>query len=232
MKSLPAGYKAIVLGATGAIGGAFVKALSNRPECGTVIGLSRKGANPLDITDEESVAAHARALQELAPFHLIIDATGALHIDGAGPEKRIDDIRADRLLRAFEVNAIGPALLMKHFTGLLPMHARCFFAKLSARVGSISDNRKGGWYGYRASKAALNMLMQTAAIEIARKRPEAVVVALQPGTVRSRLTQPFVAGENATDPDTAVEMLLGAMDGLVPDRKALFIDYKGESIPW
>ena len=232
MKSLPEGYKAIVLGASGAIGGAFVKALSNRPECSNVIGLSRTGNNPLDITNEESVASHATALRELAPFHLIVDATGALHIDGTGPEKRIDDIRADRLLKAFEVNAVGPALVMKHFTDLLPMHSRCFFAKLSARVGSIGDNRKGGWYGYRASKAALNMLLQTAAIEIARKRPEAVVVALQPGTVRSKLTRPFVACEQATDPDIAVEMLLEAMDGLVPDRRALFIDYKGDPIPW
>ncbi len=232
MKSLPEGYKAIVIGATGAIGGAFVKALSSRPECSSVIGLSRTATNPLDVTDEESVAAHAASLEELAPFHLIIDATGALHIDGSGPEKRIDDIRADRLLKAFEVNAIGPALVMKHFTRLLPMHSRCFFAKLSARVGSIGDNRKGGWYGYRASKAALNMLMQTAAIEIARKRPEAVLVALQPGTVRSKLTRPFVSGEQATDPDVAVALLLEAMDGLVANRQARFIDYKGDPIPW
>lgn len=232
MKSLPEGYKAIVLGATGAIGGAFVKALSNQRECSSVIGLSRMGAKPLDVTDEESVAAHAAALQSQAPFHLIVDATGALQIDGTGPEKRIDDIGADTLRRAFEVNAIGPALVMKHFTQLLPLRARCFFAKLSARVGSIADNRKGGWYGYRASKAALNMLMQTAAIEITRKRPEAVVVALQPGTVRSKLTRPFVAGEYATDPDVAVAMLLEAMDRLSPIGQAHFIDHKGDPIPW
>ncbi|HUU73409.1 MAG TPA: SDR family NAD(P)-dependent oxidoreductase [Burkholderiales bacterium] len=232
MQSLPAGYKAIVLGATGAIGGAFVKALTDTPECDSVIGLSRHGEPPLDITNEESVADHAQALKPLAPFHLIVDATGALHMDGVGPEKRIDDIQAERLMRAFMVNAIGPALVMKHFTPLLPMHSRCVFAKLSARVGSISDNRKGGWYGYRASKAALNMLMRTAAIEVARKRPEALMVALQPGTVRSNLTKPFVAGDDAADPDTAVAMLLRAIDGLTASREALFIDYNGETVPW
>jgi len=232
MNSLPNGYKAIVLGATGAIGGAFIKALSDDPACDTVIGLSRRGDPPLDITNEASIAATADALLPFAPFHLIIDATGALQIEGDGPEKRIDDLRADKLMRAFEINAIGPALVMKHFAALLPMSSRCFFAKLSARVGSITDNRKGGWYGYRASKAALNMLMRTAAIEVARKRPEAILVALQPGTVRSKLTRPFVAAEHASDPDKAVAGLLTAMDKLAPQREAVFIDYRGEPIPW
>jgi NAD(P)-dependent dehydrogenase (short-subunit alcohol dehydrogenase family) len=232
MDSLPSGFKAIVVGASGAIGGAFATALSNTPHCGAVIELSRQGNPAFDISNEDSIAQIARTLRPRGPFHLIVDATGALHIDGVGPEKRIEDVNADRLMRAFMVNSIGPALLMKHLVPLLPMNERCVYAKLSARVGSISDNRKGGWYGYRASKAALNMILQTAAIEVARKRPEAILVALQPGTVRSKLTAPYVPDSSATDPAIAAQMLLNAMDKLSPSRKAAFIDYRGSSIPW
>ena len=232
MKSLPTGFKAVVLGASGAIGGAFVKALRETPECSAVIGLSRRGDPPLDVSNEASISATAEALSPLGPFHLIVDATGALHIQGEGPEKRIDDLRSDRLMRAFEVNAIGPALVLKHFVKLLPMDSRCIYAKLSARVGSIEDNRKGGWYGYRASKAALNMMLRTAAIEMARKRPEAIVAALQPGTVRSSLSSPFVAASDATDPDVAVAGLIQSLDQLQPTRQAVFTDYRGETIPW
>jgi NAD(P)-dependent dehydrogenase (short-subunit alcohol dehydrogenase family) len=232
MNSLPSGFKAIVFGASGAIGGAFVKALVNTPNCGAVIGLSRQSHAAFDITNEDSIVELAQALQPQAPFHLMLDATGALHIDGIGPEKRMEDVNADGLKRAFMVNAIGPALLMKHFVPMLPLKSRCAFAKLSARVGSISDNRKGGWYGYRASKAALNMILQTAAIEVARKRPDAIIVALQPGTVRSKLTAPYVPGNDAMDPDIAAEMLLKAIDELPPSREAVFIDYRGEPVPW
>jgi len=179
MKSLPPGFKAIVLGATGAIGGAFEKALRRMPACAGVIGLGRRSDPPFDLEDEASIAACARAVAPGGPFDLIVDATGALHIDGVAPEKRLHDLGADRLSRAFTINAIGPALLMKHFIPLLPAKSRCMFATLSARVGSITDNRKGGWYGYRASKAARNMLLRTAAIEACRQRPEAIFVALQ-----------------------------------------------------
>jgi NAD(P)-dependent dehydrogenase (short-subunit alcohol dehydrogenase family) len=232
MNSLPAGFNAIVVGASGAIGGAFAKALSNTPNCGAVIGLSRQTNAAFDISNEDSIAELAQALQPRGPFHFIVDATGALHIDGVGPEKRMEDVNADKLINAFMINSIGPALLLKHFVPLMPMNARCVFAKLSARVGSITDNRKGGWYSYRASKAALNMILQTAAIEVARKRPEAILVALQPGTVRSKLTAPFVPGDNAMDPTKAVEMLLNETDKLAPSGKALFIDYRGKSIAW
>ena len=166
------------------------------------------------------------------PFELIVDATGALHIDGVGPEKRLHDLSADRLSRAFMVNAIGPALLMKHFIPLLPSQSRCMFATLSARVGSITDNRKGGWYGYRASKAARNMLLRTAAVEACRQRPEAIFVALQPGTVRSRLSAPFAAGADAMDPDVAAARLLDAIDALPARGEAVFIDYRGQPIEW
>jgi len=232
MNSLPPDFKAIVVGASGAIGGAFQHALSHLPNCQAVVGISRETHASFDITDEKSVVEMAEILRPQGPFHLIIDATGALHLNGASPEKRIEDLNVDNLKNAFMINSIGPALLIKHFVRLMPMNARCFSAKLSARVGSITDNRKGGWYGYRASKAALNMILQTAAIEVARKRPEAIVLALQPGTVRSKLSAPFVQANHAMDPDKAVAMLLNQFDQLSPCQKALFIDYRGLPIPW
>jgi len=232
VKSLPPGFKAIVLGATGAIGGAFEKALLRMPACAGVIGLGRQTDPAFDLEDEASIAACARAVAPAGPFDLIVDATGALHIDGVAPEKRLQDLNADRLSRAFTINAIGPALLMKHFTPLLPAKSRCMFATLSARVGSIADNRKGGWYGYRASKAARNMLLRTVAVEACRQRPEAVFVALQPGTVRSRLSAPFAAGADAMDPDVSAALLLGAIDALPARGEAAFIDYRGQPIEW
>jgi len=232
MNSLPAGYHAIVLGATGAIGGAFVKTLQRKSECAGVIGLSRHSDPHFDLADEDSIAECARVLAPRGPFALIIDATGALTIDGVGPEKRLRDLDAARLSRAFLVNAIGPALLLKHFIGLLPTKSRGIFATLSARVGSITDNRKGGWYGYRASKAALNMLLRTAATEACRQRPEAVFAALQPGTVRSRLSAPFLAGAEAMDPDVSAALLLDALDATPASGEAVFIDYRGRSIEW
>ena len=166
------------------------------------------------------------------PFHLIIDATGALTIDGQGPEKRMGALNAAQLARAFEVNTIGPALLLKHFVPLLATKQRCIYAKLSARVGSISDNRKGGWYGYRAAKAALNMVLQTAAIEAARKRPQLVVAAMQPGTVASSLSAPFVPAQDCLTPVQSVTGLLSALDDLPAQAAAHFVDHKGEAIAW
>jgi NAD(P)-dependent dehydrogenase (short-subunit alcohol dehydrogenase family) len=121
---------------------------------------------------------------------------------------------------------------LKHFIPLLPSKSRCIFATLSARVGSIGDNRKGGWYGYRASKAARNMLLQTAAIEACRQRPQAVFAALQPGTVRSRLSAPFAAGTDAMEPDVSAALLLGTLDTLPASGAAVFIDYQGRPIAW
>ncbi len=221
-----------MFGASGALGGAFVELLRARPRCGEVVGLSRATTPRFELCDEESIRACAAALADRAPFHLLIDATGALTLDGLGPERRLDDLDAERLARAFAVNAIGPALLMKHFVPLLPRRERSIFATLSARVGSIADNRRGGWYGYRASKAALNMLLRTAAIEACRQRPEAVFAALQPGTVRSRLSAPFVTGDDALAPDVSAAMLLDVLDAAPARREALFLDHNGLPVPW
>ncbi len=230
MKSLGTSYRALVLGASGALGCAFVEALQADVACAAVVGLSRSSEPGFRLEDEASIAAAATALQ--GPFHLIIDATGALTIDGQGPEKHMGAINAVQMARAFEVNTIGPALLLKHFVPLLATEQRSIYAKLSARVGSIGDNRKGGWYGYRASKAALNMVLQTAAIEASRKRPQLVVAAMQPGTVASNLSAPFVSAHACLAPAQSVAGLLNALDDLPPQAAAHFVDYKGATIPW
>jgi len=219
-----------VLGASGALGSAFVEALQADVACAEVVGLSRSSQPAFRLADEVSMAAAAASLR--GPFHLIIDATGGLTIDGQGPEKHMGALNAAQLARAFEVNTIGPALLLKHFVPLLATEQRSIYAKLSARVGSISDNRKGGWYGYRAAKAALNMVLQTAAIEAARKRPQLVVAAMQPGTVASGLSAPFVPAQDCLTPAQSVVGLLQALDDLPAQAAAHFVDYKGATIPW
>ena len=231
MTSLRETYRALVLGSTGSLGRAWMQALRADPRCGDVVGLSRNTDPAITLEDEDSLRHAADAVAQAGALHLVLDATGALHIDGRGPEKRLDELDAQGLQRAMQINAIGPALAMKHFVPLLATGERVIWAKLSARVGSIEDNHKGGWYGYRASKAALNMLLQTAAIEIARRRPLAVVAALQPGTVRSTLSRPFV-GDDALDPLASACGMLHAIDALEATGRAQFVDYRGAPIPW
>ena len=229
MHSLPEGYRALVIGASGSIGQAFCQALRADPRCSEVQALRRGSPIDWNLGDEASLAA--LAAQVRGPLHLVVDATGALMLDGQGPEKRLQELDAQRLLRSLQLNAVGPALLLRHLSPLLARGERVIWAKLSARVGSIEDNHRGGWYGYRAAKAALNQLLQTAAIEISRQRPLAVVAALQPGTVRSKLSQPFV-GDDALDPEVSVQGLLQALDAAPATGRAVFLDYRGQPIPW
>ena len=229
MASLREDYRALVVGATGALGSAFVDALRADPRCGAVLAITRQWPCAWDLRDPDSIARLTQYIE--GPLHLVIDATGALTIDGHGPEKRLTDVQAPALQAALAVNAVGPLLLMRHLAPVLARGERAIWAKLSARVGSIEDNHKGGWYGYRMAKAALNQGLQCAAIEWARQRPALVVAALQPGTVASRLSQPFV-GDDATPAPQAVQGLLTALDALPPTGRAHFIDYAGRHIPW
>jgi len=231
MQSLGSTYRALVIGSTGTIGAGFVAALKQDPNCALVAEVSRRDTPGFALEDEASLAAAAAHCSASGPFQLIIDATGALTIEGKGPEKHLGALDATRLMRSFQVNAIGPALLLKYFLPLLARE-RAIYAKLSARVGSISDNSKGGWYGYRASKAATNMFLQTAAIEFARKNPQAILAALQPGTVASPLSQPFATPDHCTPVGESVDGLLKALDALAPKSSAHFVDFKGESIGW
>ena len=225
-------YRALVIGASGAIGRAFTSAFQLDPRCIHVEQVSRSNGSGFDVRDESSIATQAQICSAAGPYHLIVDATGALTIDGVGPEKSLSSLQTERLTKAFQLNAIGPVLVLRHFAPLLAP-GPSVYAKLSARVGSITDNHKGGWYGYRASKAALNMLLQTAAIELQRKNAQLRVVALQPGTVRSELSHPFSAGvSKLLEPDESVVGMLAALQNLQPRQGAHFIDYQGKEIPW
>jgi NAD(P)-dependent dehydrogenase (short-subunit alcohol dehydrogenase family) len=228
----PEPYRALVIGTSGAIGQAFSRYLKEQPHCGEVVGLSRSSGADFDLQDPQSIERLGKSLKAAGPFHLIIDSTGALTMDGIGPEKSLSRLDYDLLLRSFAVNAVGPAMLLRALVPLLASDDT-IYAKLSARVGSISDNRQGGWYGYRASKAALNMMLQTAAIELQRKNPKLRVVALQPGTVRSQLSAPFQAGvPHLLEPSESVAGMMRAMMALEPKSGAYFVDYQGQEILW
>jgi NAD(P)-dependent dehydrogenase (short-subunit alcohol dehydrogenase family) len=233
LNSLPPGYRAAIVGATGAIGGALVQALQADPRCSRVTALARSTEPPLDLLDEASLGAAAARLRADGPLHLVVCATGILQVDGRQPEKRLADLDATTMARAHAVNAIGPALLIKHFHDLLPLKERSLLAVLSARVGSIGDNRLGGWYSYRASKAALNMLLHTAAVEVARKRPLAVLAALHPGTVRSGLSAPIIGSAEASTPEAAARHLLAVLDALPTEgASGGFHAWDGSAIAW
>ena len=221
--------RAIVIGATGGIGRALADAIEARGD--GVTRLSRTSDPPLDLTDEASIAAAAAALSAASPADLLIIATGLLHSPGAGPEKSLRQLDAATLATSFAVNTIGPALVARHFLPLLAPDATLAF--LSARVGSISDNRLGGWYGYRASKAALNQFVRTLAIELARTRPATICVALHPGTVDTALSAPFqrnVPAGKLFSPAESAGHMLTVLATLVPADSGQLIDWAGERI--
>ncbi len=218
--------RSLVVGASGGIGAALVATLRLR---GDVVGLSRSG-DGLDVTDEASVAAALGGLE--GPFDLLIVATGALVLDGVGPEKSLKAVTAEGLAAQFALNAIGPALVIKHALRLMPRDRVARLAVLSARVGSIGDNGLGGWYGYRAAKAALNQLLRTASVEVARTHPQAVLVALHPGTVETALAPAHRAGHPAMPPAEAAGHLLRVLDGLGPAETGGFYDWQGKVVPW
>ncbi len=194
-----------------------------------VEGLSRR-EDGFDVTDEASVAAGLGRLS--GTFDLVFVATGALAPPVAAPEKALSQLSAEALAQVFAVNAIGPALVLKHALPLLPKDRRSVFAALSARVGSIGDNRVGGWHSYRAAKAALNQILHGAAIEMARTHRRAICVALHPGTVATPFTAAY-AGRHATVPaDAAARRLLAVIEGLQPPQSGGFFDHSGAEIPW
>jgi len=219
---------AVVIGASGGIGGALMDRLQAAGR--TVVGLSRRD---MDLTDEDSIAQAAGRVARLGPPGLILVAAGVLHGPGMQPEKTIRALDADAMARAFAVNAIGPALILKHFLPLLPRDRRAVLAVLSAKVGSIADNRLGGWYSYRASKAALNQIARTAAVELRRTHPKAICVAFHPGTVATPLSDGFAkTGLQVQQPQEAASALLATIDRLDPAQSGAFLDRFGSPIPW
>ncbi len=234
LQSFPAGGVAVVIGAAGGIGAALLAGLRVDPAFSQVLGLGRSSTPALELGDEASIAAAAQYLGGLdAPLRLVIDATGFLHDRGFAPEKSWRQLDPNHMAKAFAINAIGPALLMKHLLPLLPREGKAVFATLSAKVGSIGDNRLGGWYSYRASKAALNQFVRTAAVELARGKPQAICIALHPGTVDTALSAPFAkAGLTVQPPGQAAARLLEVIDGLGADASGGFFDYRGTALPW
>jgi NAD(P)-dependent dehydrogenase (short-subunit alcohol dehydrogenase family) len=229
--SFPEGFRACVIGASGAIGSAFVHALEEHPRCASVVALHRHSFPAIDLRDELSIEAAAQQMIELGPFHLIIHAAGILHQAEFMPEKKMGDLNLHQMHSLFAVNTFGPALVLRHFSKLLDRQ-RGVFALLSAKVGSIQDNHLGGWYSYRASKAALNMMIKTAAIEIKRTQVNAVVIALHPGTVNSALSKPFRGEEIGRPAAVAAEEMLQVINQLQPEDTGSFLSYKGERLPW
>ncbi len=219
--------KALIIGVSGGIGDAMSAALTARGIA--VTGVSRSG-DGLDVTDEASVH---RVLGPLAgPFDLIFVATGALEIDGAEPEKNLRSVTARAMMDQFMLNCVGPSLAMKHTIRLMPRDRRCVFAALSARVGSIGDNGFGGWYSYRTAKAALNQMIHTGAIELARTHRHAICVALHPGTVRTSFTEKYLGRHPAVPAPEAAANLLAVLDGLSPEHTGQFLDWQGKAVPW
>lgn len=225
--------QAVVIGAGGGLGHALAAALEQGGAYGRVTRLGRGSVPPLDLLSEPGVAAAAASVAGHGEVRLVLDATGFLHDGRYRPERSWRDIDPAHMAHAFAVNAIGPALLMKHFCPWLAREGRAVFATLSARVGSIGDNRLGGWHSYRASKAALNQLVRTAAVELRRHNPAALCVALHPGTVDTALSAPFAkAGLDVRSPDTAAQEVLGVLAGLDAGQSGGFYDQHGEPVPW
>ena len=227
---------AIVIGASGGIGAAMVDALREENPHATVIALARSftGADHIDLTDEATIAAAAARVKAdgIAP-RLVLVATGLLHEGERGPEKAMSQLDHDWLARNYAVNAIGPLLVAKHFLPLMPRDGTPIFAAASARVGSISDNRMGGWYGYRMAKAALNMGLKNLSIEWRRKAERSIVVGLHPGTVDTGLSKPFqgnVAEGKLFAPGRSAVQLLDVLDGLKPSDSGKIFAWDGAEI--
>ncbi|WP_210242860.1 SDR family NAD(P)-dependent oxidoreductase [Pararhizobium mangrovi] len=231
--SFPSGGLALVIGA-GGIGSAVRKELAGSGRFAEVLVAGRRENLAFDLLDEASIAALAKTVGERKEdLRLVFDATGYLYDDEHGPEKSWRHVTPEAIARAFALNATGPMLLMKHLLPLLPRRGKAVFATLSAKVGSIGDNHIGGWYGYRASKAALNQFVRTAAVELARTHGEAACVALHPGTVDTPLSKPFAKdGLTVRSPEEAARKLVRCLEGIGADHSGLFLDRSGETLPW
>ena len=217
----------LILGHSGGIGRALAQAYDTAGFA--VTGLSRQN-DGFDITDPAAVAHHMGQLT--GPFDRIVIATGALEIDGYAPEKSVSSVTAQGMADQFAVNAIGPALVMKHIRPLIPRDRRCVIAALSARVGSIGDNRLGGWVSYRAAKAALNQIIHTSAIELGRMRPMSCCIALHPGTVATDFTAKY-AGRHPTVPaNEAAANLMRVIESRGPEHNGQFFDWRGDTVQW
>ena len=243
-----------VQGASSGIGCAFIEMLLKNHEVGHIYAACRSpestatlqaiaGENeqltllPVDITDEDSIASAKNIIeQNTAHLDLVLNFTGVLHNDrGMFPERRLAEVTAENLKQSFQINAVGSLLLAKHLEPLLGRQRMSVFGALSARVGSITDNRLGGWYAYRSSKAALNMMLKNLSIEFTRNRRKIICIAIHPGTVDTRLSAPFqsnVPENKLFTPQLSAQYLLDVIASLEPADTGRFIAWNGEDIPW
>ncbi len=255
MQTISENSVALIFGANGGLGAAFVHRLLAHTQVGLVWAATRDPGSEMlqalqdqygerirpvavDITDEQALAALAAQVGEITPrLHLLINAFGFLHDAEARirPEKRLEDLSADGLMQNFAVNAMAPALIARAFIGLLSHQERAVYASLSARVGSITDNRLGGWYAYRMSKAAQNMFTRGLAIESGRRAKQLISLALHPGTTDTALSEPFqsrVPDGKLFTPEFAAGKLLDVIDGAGIEDSGRFLAWDGEPIPW
>ena len=245
LSSFADGAHVVVAGASGGIGNALVSALLDDPRIARVSALSRERdvtndtrlvRYAVDFDDETSIETAAKSCATNGAIDLVVVATGILHREPeVVPEKRLAQLKPDAMMEVIHVNAVVPALIAKHFLPLLRRDAKSAFAAISARVGSIGDNRLGGWASYRASKAALNMLVRTFAVEQARTNPASLVVALHPGTTDTKLSRPFqrnVPEGKLFTPEFVAERLLAVIDGLTPDESGGFFAWDGSRIEY
>lgn len=236
--------RVIVVGASGGIGAALIEQFIDSPQVAHIHALSRNGishtspkVNSLgfDFTDEVSLKNATGNLSSVKPFDIIIVATGLLQGEGITPEKSMRMMTHEGLAKSLEINLIGPAMTAKYFVPLLGRDKKTVFVALSARVGSISDNRLGGWYAYRAAKAALNMIIKTLAIEVNRRFPKQCIIGLHPGTVDTTLSKPFqgnVPKDKLFTPAFAAESLLNVIDAVGSDDSGYLFDWAGERVPF
>ncbi len=240
---------ALIVGAGQGIGLAFVRQLLQTDRCDRLYATYRNPQSelltiadarlrclPLDLTVEDQIAATMQAIQtETSKLHLVINCVGILHQDSLQPEKSLRQIQSEQLMHYFRVNSIGAVLLAKHIQPLLKHRDRAIFATISAKVGSIGDNHLGGWYGYRASKAALNMLIRTTALEYKRTCPQTIVITLHPGTTDTQLSRPFqrnVPPEKLFTVDRTVQQLLSVLSQLQESDSGEFFSWDGNRLPW
>lgn len=233
-----------IVGASGALGSAFVRQLADDPSVKGILALSRSpqefelpGIDTaiIDLADPDSISSAVENASSRAPFDLLIIASGILHTESVQPEKAANQLQYAAMSSVFAANTTGPAILMAGFLPLMRRDRKSVIAAISARVGSIADNRLGGWVSYRASKAALNMVIKTFSIEQARKNRHCAIVALQPGTVDTALSAPFnarVAADKLFSPDAAAEHLLAVIDDLEPADTGGFFAWDGSPVPY
>lgn len=244
---------ALVVGASQGIGLEFVRQLLQAPRVVHLFATYRQAQTAsdlfllaeqhpnlhciqMDLTDETQIASGIEKIRETAlHLHLAINCVGLLRNGQQQPEKAIRQLNADNLLNYFRVNSIGPALLAKHLMAPLKHSEPSLFATISAKIGSIGDNRLGGWYGYRASKAALNMFLKTAAIEYGRRSPNTTIVMLHPGTTDTQLSKPFQSGvppEKLFSTERTVSQLLDVLSDVAPEDSGEFFSWDGSRLPW